>query len=38
MTVADRIGVMVSGTLTSLHDADATDIQQIIREMGGAVT
>ncbi len=35
MTVADRIGVMVSGRLTALHDADAVRMEDIVREMGG---
>jgi ABC-type sugar transport system ATPase subunit len=36
MTVADRIGVMVSGRLTAMHDADDVRMEDIVREMGGA--
>ena len=36
MTVADRIGVMVSGRLKALHDADKTSMDEIVREIGGA--
>jgi ABC-type sugar transport system ATPase subunit len=35
MTVADRIGTMVAGRLTSLTDADATDMHQVVRAIGG---
>ena len=34
MTLADRIGVMVSGRLAAIHDADAVQIEDIVREMG----
>jgi ABC-type sugar transport system ATPase subunit len=34
MTLADRIGVMVSGRLAAIHDADAVHIEDIVREMG----
>ena len=34
-TVADRVGVMVSGRLVSIHDADRVAIDQIAREIGG---
>ena len=34
MTLADRIGVMVSGRLAAIHDADAVRIEDIVREMG----
>ncbi len=36
MTVADRIGVMVSGRLAALHDADAVRMEDIVQEMGSA--
>jgi ABC-type sugar transport system ATPase subunit len=36
MTLADRIGVMVSGRLVEVHDADAVQIEDIVREMGAA--
>jgi len=36
MTIADRIAVMVSGRLTALHDATATDMNEVVREIGGA--
>ncbi len=36
MTVADRIGVMVSGRLAALHDADAVRMDEIVREIGEA--
>jgi ABC-type sugar transport system ATPase subunit len=35
MTVADRIGVMVSGQLIAVHDADKVDMDDIVREVGG---
>ncbi|MBX3576673.1 MAG: sugar ABC transporter ATP-binding protein [Rhizobiaceae bacterium] len=35
MTVADRIGVMVSGRLVATHDAGAVTQEQIVREIGG---
>jgi ABC-type sugar transport system ATPase subunit len=38
MTIADRIGVMVDGRLVSVHDADATELSEIIREIGGAAS
>jgi len=34
MTLADRIGVMVSGRLAAIHDAGAVQIEDIVREMG----
>ncbi len=34
MTIADRIGVMVSGRLTAIHDADKVDMKTIIAEIG----
>ncbi len=34
MTIADRIGVMVAGRLTAIHDADRVDTTTIIREIG----
>jgi len=34
MTLADRIGVMVSGRLVAIRDADAIHIEDIVREMG----
>ena len=36
MTVADRIGVMVSGRLTAIHDAGTVDMTEIIAEIGEA--
>ena len=36
MTMADRIGVMVSGRLVSVHDADAIEMDEIVREIGMA--
>jgi ABC-type sugar transport system ATPase subunit len=35
MTVSDRIGVMVAGRLVALHDTEATDMHQVVREIGG---
>ena len=35
MTVADRIGVMVSGRLEAIHDAGSVTMEQIIAEVGG---
>ena len=35
MTVADRIGVMVSGRLVAVYDADAIHMDGIVREIGG---
>jgi ABC-type sugar transport system ATPase subunit len=34
-TIADRIGVMVSGRLVAIHDADAVQMDEIVREIGG---
>ena len=34
MTVADRIGVMVSGRLAAVHDAGAITMNEIVRQMG----
>jgi ABC-type sugar transport system ATPase subunit len=36
MTVADRIGVMVAGRLTAIHDAGTVDMAEIIAEIGEA--
>ena len=36
MTVADRIGVMVAGRLTAIHDADAVTMVDVVREIGAA--
>ncbi len=35
MTIADRIGVMVSGRLVALHDAENATMHEIVREIGG---
>ena len=35
MTLADRIGVMVSGRLVATYDADAVHVDDLVREMGG---
>lgn len=35
MTVADRIGVMVSGRLAAVHDAGTAAMADIVREIGG---
>ena len=35
MTVADRIGVMVSGRLVAIHDAGTIGMDDIVREIGG---
>ena len=35
MTVADRIGVMVSGRLVAVHDAGTVGMADIVREIGG---
>lgn len=35
MTIADRIGVMVTGRLVSLHDADKVQMGEIVTEIGG---
>jgi ABC-type sugar transport system ATPase subunit len=37
MTVADRIAVMVSGRLVAMHDADKVSMDEVVREIGGAV-
>jgi ABC-type uncharacterized transport system ATPase subunit len=34
-TIADRIGVMVSGRLTALHDANEVDMAHLAAEIGG---
>ena len=34
-TIADRIGVMVSGRLTALHDANEIDMAHLAAEIGG---
>ncbi|HEY9009574.1 MAG TPA: sugar ABC transporter ATP-binding protein [Devosia sp.] len=34
MTLADRIGVMVAGRLTAIHDADTVDMKTVIAEIG----
>ncbi|MBV9432170.1 MAG: sugar ABC transporter ATP-binding protein [Hyphomicrobiales bacterium] len=34
MTVADRIGIMVSGRLVAIHDADAVHMNEVVREIG----
>lgn len=36
MTIADRIGVMVSGELRSIHDAGEVTVKEIVKLMGGA--
>ena len=36
MTLADRVGVMVSGRLVAVHDADAVRMDEIVREIGMA--
>jgi ABC-type sugar transport system ATPase subunit len=36
LTIADRIGVMVAGRLVTVHDADKTELNEIVREIGGA--
>jgi ABC-type sugar transport system ATPase subunit len=35
MTLADRIGVMVSGRLVAVHDAGSVGMDDIVREIGG---
>jgi ABC-type sugar transport system ATPase subunit len=35
VTVADRIGVMVSGKLSAIHDAGSVTLADIVREIGG---
>jgi len=34
-TIADRVGVMVSGRLVAMHDASDTSMNDIVREIGG---
>ena len=34
MTLADRVGIMVSGRLVAVHDADAVRMDEIVREIG----
>ena len=34
MTVADRIGIMVSGRLRSIHDAADMTMAQVVAEIG----
>ncbi|MEO5807117.1 sugar ABC transporter ATP-binding protein [Devosia sp.] len=36
MTVADRIGIMVSGQLKAIHDADKVTMSQVVNEIGEA--
>jgi ABC-type sugar transport system ATPase subunit len=36
MTLADRVGIMVSGRLVAVHDADAVEMDEIVREIGMA--
>ena len=36
MTIADRIAVMVSGRLVSIHDGNTVKMDEIVREIGGA--
>ena len=36
MTIADRIGVMIQGRLTDIHDADKTNRTALIEKIGGA--
>ncbi|MDP1702413.1 MAG: sugar ABC transporter ATP-binding protein [Aestuariivirga sp.] len=35
LTIADRIAVMVSGSLVALHDAGAIGSKELVREIGG---
>lgn len=35
MTIADRIAVMVSGRLVSIHDGNTVKLDEIVREIGG---
>jgi ABC-type sugar transport system ATPase subunit len=35
MTIADRVGVMVSGRLAAMHNADDVRIEDLVREIGG---
>ena len=37
MTIADRIGVMVSGRLVAIHDANKVSVSEVIGEIGGSV-
>lgn len=37
-TIADRIGVMVSGRLVAMHDAGSIDIDGLVREIGGGTS
>jgi ABC-type sugar transport system ATPase subunit len=34
-TISDRIGVMLSGRLVAIHDADVVGMDEIVREIGG---
>lgn len=34
-TIADRIGVMVAGRLTAIHDGDTAPMDEIVAEIGG---
>jgi ABC-type sugar transport system ATPase subunit len=34
MTLADRVAIMVSGRLVAVHDADAIQMDEIVREIG----
>ena len=36
MTLADRVGIMVSGRLVAVHDAEAVRMDEIVREIGMA--
>ena len=36
MTLADRVGIIVSGRLVAVHDADAVRMDEIVREIGMA--
>lgn len=38
MTLSDRIGVMVAGRLVAMHDTEAVDMNQVVREIGGVAT
>ncbi|MDB4273664.1 ABC transporter ATP-binding protein, partial [bacterium] len=38
MTIADRIGVMVSGRLAAIHDARSIDMDGLVREIGGGTS
>lgn len=35
LTIADRVAVMVSGSLVALHDAGAVGSKELVREIGG---